>query len=638
MAAVAHAGAAPKSVSPTIGRFKDALRRHPTAIAGAIVLLLMVLVAIFAPLLGTIDPQALSPIRRLRPISEEYWFGTDMLGRDVYSRVIYGTRVSLTVGLAVAFLATSVGLVIGLITGYMRRLDAVMMRVMDGLMSIPSVLLAIALISLTRASLENVIMAIAITEVPRVVRLVRSLVLTLREQPYVEAAIASGTRLPAILLRHILPNTMAPLLVQATYICASAMITEAILSFIGAGTPPNIPSWGNIMAEARSLIQVAPHHPAVPRPLPVADGAVGESARRRHARRARPAARAPDVAMNESAAPLLRVENLKTHFHTRDGVVRAVDGVSFDVMPGETLAVVGESGCGKSVTALSILRLLPMPPARIAAGRIEFDGRNLLDLSEPEMRKVRGNAISMIFQEPMTSLNPVLTIGRQIAEALVLHRGLSEKAALSARRRNAAQGAHPGGGTASHAVSAPALRRHAPARDDRDGARLRAAAADRRRADDRARRHDPGADPRADARAARGDRRVDDPDHARSRRGGRDRAPRRRDVRGPQGRGSADRGAVRRAAPSVHARPARVDAPPRRLGQRDRQAAGRDPRHGAVAEGARAGLPVRAALPQRRRALRGEVPPLELHAPGHWAACWHPVAAPRATRDAEMSA
>jgi len=250
--------AAPKSVSPTVQWFRDALRRHPTAIAGAIVLLLMTLVAIFAAWLGTVDPQALSPIRRLRPVGAEHWFGTDMLGRDVYSRVIYGTRVSLTVGLAVALLATSIGLAIGLVTGYLRWLDAVMMRVMDGLMSIPSVLLAIALISLTRASLENVIIAIAITEVPRVVRLVRSLVLTLREQPYVEAAIASGTRLPAILLRHILPNTVAPLLVQATYICASAMITEAILSFVGAGTPPNIPSWGNIMAEARSLIQVAP--------------------------------------------------------------------------------------------------------------------------------------------------------------------------------------------------------------------------------------------------------------------------------------------------------------------------------------------------------------------------------------------
>jgi peptide/nickel transport system permease protein len=245
------------SVSPTWGRFKDALRRHPTAMIGGVVLLLMVFVAVFAPWLGTTDPLALSPIRRLKPPSAEYWFGTDMIGRDVYSRVIYGARVSLTVGISVAVLASVIGLAIGLVTGYLRWLDAVMMRVMDGLMSIPSVLLAIALISLTKASLENVIIAIAITEVPRVVRLVRSLVLTLREQPYVEAAVASGTRLPAILLRHILPNTVAPLLVQATYICASAMITEAILSFIGAGTPPNIPSWGNIMAEARSLIQVA---------------------------------------------------------------------------------------------------------------------------------------------------------------------------------------------------------------------------------------------------------------------------------------------------------------------------------------------------------------------------------------------
>jgi peptide/nickel transport system permease protein len=222
-----------------------------------VVLLLMLLVALLAPWLGTTDPLALAPVRRLRAPSAEFWFGTDMLGRDVYSRVLYGTRVSLAVGLAVALLATGIGLAIGLVTGYLRWLDAVMMRVMDGLMSIPSVLLAIALISLTKASLGNVILAIGITEIPRVVRLVRSLVLTLREQPYVEAAIASGTGLPAILLRHILPNMLAPLLVQATYICASAMITEAILSFIGAGTPPNIPSWGNIMAEARSLIQVA---------------------------------------------------------------------------------------------------------------------------------------------------------------------------------------------------------------------------------------------------------------------------------------------------------------------------------------------------------------------------------------------
>jgi peptide/nickel transport system permease protein len=235
----------------------DALRRHPTAIAGAALLLLMIALAVLAPFLWTVDPQALSPIRRLRPPSERYWFGTDMLGRDVWSRTIYGARVSLVVGLSVALLAAVVGLSIGLVTGFIRAVDAVVMRVMDGLMSIPSILLAIALMALTKASMENVIIAISIAEIPRVTRLVRSVVLTLREQNFVEAAIAAGTSTPRILVRHILPNTVAPLLVQGTYICASAMITEAILSFIGAGTPPNIPSWGNIMAEGRSLFQIA---------------------------------------------------------------------------------------------------------------------------------------------------------------------------------------------------------------------------------------------------------------------------------------------------------------------------------------------------------------------------------------------
>ena len=249
--------AAPRSVSPTWQRFREALRRHPTAIAGALVLIAMVLIAVLAPWLGTTDPLALSPVERLKPPSGEHWFGTDMLGRDVYSRVIYGSRISMTVGVAVAALSIAIGLAIGLVTGFVRWLDAVVMRVMDGLMSIPSVLLAIALMALTKASVGNVIVAITLAEVPRVVRLVRSLVLSLREQPYVEAAVAAGTNLPLILLRHILPNTVAPLLVQGTYICASAMITEALLSFIGAGTPPNVPSWGNIMAEARSMFQLA---------------------------------------------------------------------------------------------------------------------------------------------------------------------------------------------------------------------------------------------------------------------------------------------------------------------------------------------------------------------------------------------
>jgi peptide/nickel transport system permease protein len=226
-------------------------------VVGGGLLALMVAMAILAPYLGTVDPQALAPAKRLRWPSAEYWFGTDMFGRDVYSRTIYGARVSLAVGLSVALLAVGLGMTIGLVSGFNRWVDAIVMRVMDGLMSIPAILIAIALMALNRASLQNVIFAITVAEVPRVTRLVRGVVLTLREQPYVEAAIASGTVSTKILWRHIVPNTMAPVLVQGTFIAASAMITEAILSFIGAGTPPTIPSWGNIMAEGRSLFQVA---------------------------------------------------------------------------------------------------------------------------------------------------------------------------------------------------------------------------------------------------------------------------------------------------------------------------------------------------------------------------------------------
>jgi peptide/nickel transport system permease protein len=234
------------------------LRRHPTVAVGGALMFLMLLMAVLAPYLGTVDPTALAPARRTRAPSADYWFGTDMLGRDLYSRVVYGARVSLTVGFSVATFASVVGLAVGLFSGFVRWADAILMRVMDGLMSIPPILLAVALMALTRGSVGNVIVAITIAEIPRVSRLVRGVVLSLREQPYVDAAVAAGTRTPMIILRHILPNTLAPMTVQATYICASAMIVEAILSFIGAGTPPIIPSWGNIMAEGRALWQVKP--------------------------------------------------------------------------------------------------------------------------------------------------------------------------------------------------------------------------------------------------------------------------------------------------------------------------------------------------------------------------------------------
>jgi peptide/nickel transport system permease protein len=238
--------------------FVGFLRRHPTVAIGSALLIVMVMIALLAPYLWTVDPTTLNTSRRTRAPSQEFWFGTDMLGRDIYSRVMYGARVSLLVGFSVAILASLAGLAIGLVSGMIRWADSLIMRVMDGLMSIPPILLAVALMALTRGSVGNVILAITIAEIPRVSRLVRGVVLSLREQPYVDAAVAAGTRTPMIILRHILPNTLAPMTVQATYICASAMIVEAILSFIGAGVPPITPSWGNIMAEGRSLWQVKP--------------------------------------------------------------------------------------------------------------------------------------------------------------------------------------------------------------------------------------------------------------------------------------------------------------------------------------------------------------------------------------------
>ena len=232
-------------------------RRHPTLVGGGFVLAVMSVFTLISPYI-TSDPFVIDPILRLKFPSLEYWFGTDFLGRDIYSRTLQGGRISLIVGLSVALFATLIGLAIGLIAGYSRPVDAVLMRVMDGLMAIPEILLAITLMAITSASIQNVIMAITIPEIPRVARLVRSIVLTLREQPYVEAAVSIGTGLPKMLYRHILPNTVAPLVVQATYVFAAAVITEALLGFVGAGTPPEIPSWGNIMAEGRTYFQLAP--------------------------------------------------------------------------------------------------------------------------------------------------------------------------------------------------------------------------------------------------------------------------------------------------------------------------------------------------------------------------------------------
>ncbi|MSO75893.1 MAG: ABC transporter permease [Alphaproteobacteria bacterium] len=247
----------PKAVSPAMRTLRQVMR-NPAVIAGGSLIALVTLIGLAAPLLASADPTEINPVFRLKAPSGEHWLGTDLFGRDIYARVVYGARISLVIGITVATLSLAVGLTIGLVAGYIRWLDEIVMRIMDGLMAIPGILLAIALIALSGASLTTVIVAITIPDIPRVVRLVRAVVLTIREEPYVEAAIASGTRLPWILIRHVLPNTVAPLIVQGTFIAASAILVEAILSFLGAGIPPEVPTWGNIMAEGRVFFQIAP--------------------------------------------------------------------------------------------------------------------------------------------------------------------------------------------------------------------------------------------------------------------------------------------------------------------------------------------------------------------------------------------
>ena len=255
--------AAVRNRPSAIRRIASFLAKHPAILIGSAVLLLFIVIALLAPWCCRIRCR-LNPLQRLRTPSLQDHFGTDQFGRSTLSRTLNGTRISLTVGVLVAIVATDGRLLFGLLAGFLRRVDNVIMRLMDGIMAIPGILLAIALMSLFGSSIQNVVVAISIAEIPRMARIVRSSVLVIREQPYVEAAVTNGTKLSRLLWRHVLPNIAAPVIVQATYVFASAMIVESVLSFLGAGTPPTIPSWGNMLAEGRQYLQRGPWMIAFP--------------------------------------------------------------------------------------------------------------------------------------------------------------------------------------------------------------------------------------------------------------------------------------------------------------------------------------------------------------------------------------
>ena len=437
------------------GAFRRFIRRPMAAIALGYLVLLS-LAAILAPLISPDDPNQLDLPHRLASPSWDHLVGTDDLGRDLMSRLLYGARVSLGVSLSVIVIAMAVSLVLGLMAGYTGGwLDSVLMRIADGGLSFPPLVLALAVAGILGPGAGNVILALSIVFVFGLTRLVRGTALVVREEPFVEASRAAGSHTRRILSHRILPNVRSPLLIAATFGVAGALLAEAGLSFLGLGPRPPTATWGRMLSDAYArALNEASWQLFVPGTAialtifafnVVGDGlrdvlGLGRSTRARRAeRRGLTTVERPVVARDTTtpaAAPatdaLLSIEHLAVEFVSDRGRSRVVDDVSLAIGSGELVGLVGESGSGKTVTSLSVMRLVPSPPGRIVNGNIWFDGRDLLSLPFSQMRAIRGEKISMIFQDPMTSLDPGFTIGSLLIEAQRLHHDVSR---ADARKR-----------------------------------------------------------------------------------------------------------------------------------------------------------------------------------------------------------
>jgi peptide/nickel transport system permease protein len=415
------------------------------AMAALIYLVLVILLAIAAPIVTSHKPNFQDLLHPFEGPSSKHWLGTDNLGRDTFARLLHGARTSMFVSLSVGMFATLIAVPLGLISGYWSgKIDILIMRLTDALMSIPPLVLALAISGILGAGTRNLIIALVVVFVPTMVRLVRGATLVIREEGYVDASKAIGTPAPVLIVRRILPHVMSPLLIQVSLALGTVLITEASLSFLGLGTRPPNASWGTmlrsgfeVMASDARLMLV----PAIAIALTtLAFNALGDGLRDALAGGAPPKPRRGDklgtttVSVQTAAErelkvgedTLLAIRNLSVQFDTPNGPAKVLNDVSIDLRPREILGLVGESGCGKTVTSMSVLRLLPSPPARILSGNVLFQGRDLLRMEADELRSIRGNEISMIFQDPMASLNPAFTIGDQLVEIQRLHSNLSK--------------------------------------------------------------------------------------------------------------------------------------------------------------------------------------------------------------------
>ncbi len=533
--------------------------QHRVGVIGFGMLAVAVFVAVFAPFIAPYDPYApvnVTIFDIYQPPSPAHILGTDDGGKDVYSSLLYGARVSLTVGFTAAAIAILIGAVVGIVAGYRRGwIGSLLMRITDFFLVIPDLALMIVLVAIIGPSLVTIILVIGFLGWTGSARLIRSQTLSVRERKYVMRAKAVGAGDIHILRRHILPAVLPLMLANMVLVVSIAILDESSLAFLGLGDPTVI-SWGQMLNYAfeRGAISagawwalLAPGFAIVWVVLGTTllgtalEDAVNPRLKRHHLEAPgsdvapdRPISQPPPFERGPDA-PILRVRDLTIEFASEQGPLRAVDHVSFDLRRGETLGLVGESGCGKTTTVLGLLRLLP-PGGMIVDGSVWFDGDDLVGLDGSALRAFRWTRLSLVFQGAMNALNPVRSVGDQISEAIRLHcSGHDEGPGRRADRR--APGASRHLAPARPRVPAYVLRRHAPARDDRPRARLRPRRHRGRRADHRARRDDPGPDPGASRRDRPRLRDGDHPRHARPRRGGPGLRPHRRDVRRHRGGG-----------------------------------------------------------------------------------------------------
>jgi peptide/nickel transport system permease protein len=435
--------------------------RDPLAMAALVYLVVVLAVAVAAPWVASHDPVHQDLSGRFAGPSGDHWLGTDDLGRDTFARLVFGARTSMLITLSVAALSALVAVPVGLASGYWSgKVDIAVMRVTDALLAIPPLVLALAVAGILGPGTRNLVIALVFAIVPGLVRLVRGQTLAVREEGYVDASRVIGTPSSAVLARRVFPHVLSPLLVQVSIVLGTILVVEASLSYLGLSDPPPNASWGSMLQAGFDLMATDPRLVVVPSIAialtTLAFNAVGDGLRdalhggtgvRRRRRgdalgttslapaiAAQPAADGPADG-NDGDRPVLAIRDLSVGFDSdatpreEGGVVPVLDGVGLEVRRGEILGLVGESGCGKTVTALSVLRLLPSPPARILAGEVWFEGRDLLRLPGRELRAVRGRDIAMVCQDPMASLNPAFTIGHQIVEAQRLHRTVSKPGA-----------------------------------------------------------------------------------------------------------------------------------------------------------------------------------------------------------------